>query len=93
MAAAMAGNESDRTLRERLMKQANAAFKRGDAGTLREVLEEYRNTTSATAFGKPMACHSVSREQSKPDGLCPGGGGDRQRSAAERDGGEPIVIP
>lgn len=43
-----ASNEADRALRERLMKQANAAFKGGDAGTLREVLEEYRSMTSAT---------------------------------------------
>jgi len=43
-----AWDEADRMLRERLMKQANAAFERGDAGTLREVLEEYRSATSTT---------------------------------------------
>jgi hypothetical protein len=36
-----AANEADLALRERLMKEANAAFERGDAGTLRRVLEEY----------------------------------------------------
>ncbi len=36
-----AANEADLALRERLMKEANAAFKRGDAETLRRVLEEY----------------------------------------------------
>jgi hypothetical protein len=37
-----AANEADLALRERLMKEANAAFARGDAETLRRVLEEYR---------------------------------------------------
>jgi hypothetical protein len=35
-------NETDRALRERLMKKANVAFKRGDADTLRGALEEYK---------------------------------------------------
>lgn len=39
-----AANEADRALRERLMKEANAAFERGDAETLRKVLEEYTDT-------------------------------------------------
>lgn len=43
-----AWDEADRMLRERLMKQANAAFERGDAGTLREVLQEYRSMTSTS---------------------------------------------
>jgi hypothetical protein len=38
-------NEADLALRERLMKDANAAFERGDAGTLRKVLGEYKGTT------------------------------------------------
>jgi len=36
-----ATNEADLALRERLTKEANAAFERGDAETLRRVLEEY----------------------------------------------------
>jgi hypothetical protein len=39
-----AANEHDLALRERLMKEANAAFGRGDTETLRRVLEEYKNT-------------------------------------------------
>jgi hypothetical protein len=35
-------NEDDLALRERLMKEANAAFERGDADTLRRVLAEYK---------------------------------------------------
>jgi hypothetical protein len=38
-----ASNEPDLALRERLMKEANAAFERGDAETLQRVLEEYRS--------------------------------------------------
>ncbi len=38
-----ASNEADLALRERLMKEANAGFERGDAETLRKVLEEYRS--------------------------------------------------
>lgn len=34
-------NQADLGLRERLMKEANAAFERSDAQTLRRVLEEY----------------------------------------------------
>ena len=37
-----ASNEADRALRERLMKEANAAFRRGDANALQGVLAEYR---------------------------------------------------
>lgn len=40
-------NEADWALRERLMKEANAAFERGDAEMLRRVLEEYRVGTLA----------------------------------------------
>lgn len=36
-----AANESDRTLRERLTKSANAAFERSDTASLRQILEEY----------------------------------------------------
>jgi hypothetical protein len=43
-----AANEVDRALRERLMKEANAAFERGDAETLRRVLEEYRGAIPAS---------------------------------------------
>ena len=43
-----AANERDLALRERLMKDANAAFERGDADTLRRVLEEYRSVTPAS---------------------------------------------
>jgi hypothetical protein len=39
-------NEPDRAVRERLMKEANAAFKRGDAEMLRSLLEEYRTAAS-----------------------------------------------
>jgi hypothetical protein len=42
-----ASSEEDRTVRERLMKEANAAFERGDAATLRRVLEEYRSTAKS----------------------------------------------
>jgi hypothetical protein len=41
-----AANEVDRALRERLMKEANAAFERGDAETLRRALEEYKGCPS-----------------------------------------------
>jgi len=41
-----AWNEADRVLRERLMKEANAAFKGGDADALRGILEQYRERTS-----------------------------------------------
>jgi len=34
-------NEQDEALRERLMKEANAAFKRGDTNDLRRILQEY----------------------------------------------------
>jgi hypothetical protein len=40
-------NEPDRAVRERLMKDANSAFKRGDAETLRSVLEEYMSLVPA----------------------------------------------
>jgi len=43
-----ASNEADQLLRERLTKEANAAYERGDDATLRKVLEEYRSTISAT---------------------------------------------
>jgi peptidoglycan hydrolase CwlO-like protein len=39
-----ASDESDRTLRERLMKEANAAHRRSDAEALRRILEEYRSS-------------------------------------------------
>jgi hypothetical protein len=39
-----ASSETDRVLRERLTKEANLAFRRGDDATLRTVLEEYRST-------------------------------------------------
>ncbi|MGA3012339.1 MAG: DUF3592 domain-containing protein [Terracidiphilus sp.] len=38
-----ASNESDRALRERLTKDANIAFERGDDAALRRVLEEYES--------------------------------------------------
>jgi hypothetical protein len=41
-----AANEPDLALRERLMKEANAAFKLGDAETLQRVLDEYRSLIS-----------------------------------------------
>jgi hypothetical protein len=43
-----ASNEVDLALRERLMKEANTAFERGDADTLRRVLQEYRNATAVS---------------------------------------------
>jgi hypothetical protein len=43
-----AAGEADRALRERLMKEANAAFERGDAESLRRVLEEYRGSIPAS---------------------------------------------
>ena len=43
-----ASNEADLVLRERLMKEANTAFKQGDAETLRRVLEEYQGEISAS---------------------------------------------
>jgi hypothetical protein len=36
-----AADQADRVLREKLMKEANAAFERGDAAALRRALEEY----------------------------------------------------
>jgi len=39
-------NETDLALRERLMKDANVAFERGDDDTLRRVLEEYKSMIS-----------------------------------------------
>jgi hypothetical protein len=44
-----AANEADLALRERLMKEANAAFERGDAVTLQRVQEEYRSHTTLMA--------------------------------------------
>lgn len=41
-------NEVDLALRERLMMEANAAFERGDAGSLRRVLEEYYGATPSS---------------------------------------------
>lgn len=38
-----ASNEVDLALRERLMKEANAAFERSDADSLRRVMEQYRS--------------------------------------------------
>jgi hypothetical protein len=43
-----AANVADLALRERLMKEANAAFERGDAETLRKVLDEYRSAIPAS---------------------------------------------
>jgi hypothetical protein len=43
-----AANEADMTLRERLMKEANAAFERGDAESLQRVLQEYRGAIPAS---------------------------------------------
>ena len=43
-----AANEADLALRERLMKEANAAFERGDAETLQRVLEEYKGGIPAS---------------------------------------------
>jgi hypothetical protein len=43
-----ASNEADRALRERLTKEANAAYERGDDAILRKVLEEYKSMISAT---------------------------------------------
>src|ERR1017187_3917307 len=37
-----ASNEADRALRERLMKEATAAYRRGDVEALRRILEEYK---------------------------------------------------
>ena len=47
-----ATGEADRTLRERLMKEANAAYSRGEEDTLRRILEEYeRSPDSVTGVG------------------------------------------
>ncbi len=43
-----ASNEPDRALRERLMKEANAAFGSGEAETLRKVLVEYKGAIPAS---------------------------------------------
>ena len=43
-----AANEADLALRERLMKEANAAFERCDAETLRRVLREYKGAIPAS---------------------------------------------
>src|SRR5579859_7964965 len=42
-----AGSDADRVLRERLIKEANAAFSRGDEDSLRSILEEYRTSPEA----------------------------------------------
>ena len=41
-------NETDEALRERLMKEANAAFKREDGETLRRILIEYRTAVATS---------------------------------------------
>lgn len=41
-------NEADRVVRERLMKDANLAFKRGDDELLKKILEEYKNPVPAS---------------------------------------------
>jgi hypothetical protein len=43
----LAGNDSDRHLRERLMKEANLAYEQGDEAKLRELLEEYEHSPDA----------------------------------------------
>ena len=44
-----ASGQDDRILRERLMKEATAAFSRGDAAALEEILEEYRSSLESVA--------------------------------------------
>lgn len=44
-----ATGQDDRILRERLMKEATAAFSRGDAAALQEILDEYRNSLQSVA--------------------------------------------
>lgn len=39
-----ATGDADRALRERLMKQANDAYSRGETDTLRKILDEYRRS-------------------------------------------------
>src|ERR1019366_5705524 len=39
--------DSDRLLRERLMKEANAAYRCGDSEALRRILDEYRSSPEA----------------------------------------------
>jgi hypothetical protein len=43
----LATDEADRAKRGRLMADANAAFRRGDAGALRSILTEYENSPEA----------------------------------------------
>lgn len=40
----LAADESDRRMREQLMKRANEAYQRGDHETLRQILDEYENS-------------------------------------------------
>jgi hypothetical protein len=40
----LATDQADRDMRDRLMKEVNRAFQRGDADTLRKILEEYESS-------------------------------------------------
>lgn len=57
-----AASEPDLKLRERLMKDANAAFARGDAVALRKVQEEYRRRFPANLRAKsPARCDPLDK--------------------------------
>jgi hypothetical protein len=51
----LATDEADRAKRGRLMADANAAFRRGDAGALRSILTEYENSPEAVKGTGPAA--------------------------------------
>jgi hypothetical protein len=46
-----ATGDADRALRDRLMKQANAAYLRGEADTLRKILDEYASSPESVKGG------------------------------------------
>jgi hypothetical protein len=58
-----ATGDADRTLRERLMKQANAAYSRGETDTLRKILDEYaRSPESVEGIGAAAELERISRQ-------------------------------
>jgi hypothetical protein len=50
-----AESEADRILRERLMAEANLAYRRGDADALRKILEDYKSSPESVKGGGAAA--------------------------------------
>ena len=58
-----ATGDADRTLRERLMKQANDAYSRGETDTLRKILDEYASSPeSVKGVGVAAELEKIIRE-------------------------------